>query len=149
MHSVLFTLLKQVSMQYLFSWKENSYRSDSYKMMRKLLIWCTTTLILHQLKFQNCFLKLVVFVLTAHAHHLTKQSALNFRSKSFSRLGVKAWNGTLNSLKNISRNSEVKVSLWSNVCTLLLCVTIVYSLKKKKKKKSCLNNSGHSLACRY
>lgn len=116
MHSVLFTLLKQGSMQYLFSWKENFYRSDSYKMMRKLLIWCTTKLIFHRLKFQNCFLKLVVFVLTAHAYHLTgKQSALNVRSKSFSRVGVKAWNGTLNSLKNISRNS-----FWKTIRTKLI-----------------------------
>ena len=37
-------------------------------------------------------------------HLFTNQSALNVQSKTFSRVGVKIWNGIPSSLKNVSRN---------------------------------------------
>ena len=98
MHSVLFILLKQGSMQYLFSWKENFYHSDPY-IMRKLLIWrMTLTLIMHQLKFRICFPKLLVFILTTHAHwHLSiflpNNPHLRFKVTHFQVLVLKSGMG--------------------------------------------------------
>ena len=58
----------------------------------------TSTLILHRIKFRVCFLKLLVFILTAHAHRhlsifLPNNPHLTFKVRPFHVLVLKSGMG--------------------------------------------------------
>ena len=114
MLSVLFTLLKQESMQYLFFLKGNLLPLEflCYEKIANLMYDINTNSA--PINILNLFSKIT----SVHSystrsstskHYFTKQSVLNIQSKAFSRVGVKIWNGIPTSLKNLSKNSFKKI----------------------------------------
>ena len=78
-----------------------------------------------QIKISNLFSKIIsihsysIGSSTSEHSFFTKQSGLNVQIKTFSRVGVKIWNGISTSLKNLSRIKKKKKAIRTKVIEIL------------------------------